>query len=90
MSYQIKPKDGSDSISIAEVNKRLGQDRFVRKTYLTTFAAGFEPKSAREVYEMVAGKSVTDELYDPYSEAWERNWDEAVELWGIVQAALAK
>jgi hypothetical protein len=37
---------------------------------------------------MVAGQEVSDAQWLEYNEAWERNWPEVVELWGIATAAL--
>lgn len=59
------------------------QDKWMRKTLLSLLP--LHPKTPREAYRLLKkGDAPSDAEWAEYGGAWERNWDECVELYQTV------
>ena len=61
------------------------QDRVARKLLMTTMP--MRPETPRNAYAIHRGADPSDEEWSKFGAAWERNWDECVELYKIVSEA---
>jgi hypothetical protein len=61
------------------------QDKTMRRILLPILC--LHPKTPRDAYDIAKGQQASDAEWEAYGAAWQRNWDECVELYNAVTQA---